>query len=140
MEQVGTALSVLVLGGALVVGAQDTSGPSVWSGVFTEAQAKRGDGAYQANCSSCHGDDLRATNAEAVDLIGPAFRARWNGKTLGERFERIRDRMPPGAPGSLGDESYMDILAFILQANDVPPGSQELVPETAKRIVFAPRP
>ena len=140
MKQVATALSVMVLCGALVVRAQDISGPSVWSGVFTEAQAKRGNEAYQANCSSCHGDDLHATNAEAVDLVGPALRAKWSGRSLGERFERIRDRMPPGAPSSLGDESYMDILAFILQSNDVPPGSQELVPETAKRIVFAPKP
>ena len=140
MKQVGTALSVLVLFGALVVGAQEASSPSLWSGVFTEAQAKRGDEAYQASCSTCHGSDLHATNPEAVDLTGPAFRAKWNGKTLGERFERIRDRMPPEAPGSLGDESYLDILAFILQSNDIPPGNQELVPETAKRIVFAPRP
>jgi mono/diheme cytochrome c family protein len=139
MKQVGTALSVLVVFGAWVVGAQEAPSPSMWSGVFTEAQAKRGDEAYQASCSSCHGSDLHATNAEAVDLTGPAFRAKWNGKILEERFERIRDRMPPGAPGSLGDESYWDILAFILQSNDVPPGNQELVPETAKRIVFAPR-
>jgi mono/diheme cytochrome c family protein len=124
----------------LVVGAQEASSPSLWSGVFTEAQAKRGDEAYQASCSSCHGSDLHATTPEAVDLTGPAFRAKWNGKTLEERFERIRDRMPLEAPGSLGDESYFDILAFILQSNDVPAGNQELVPETAKKIVFSPRP
>ena len=140
MKQVGTALPVLVLlSGALVVAAQEASSPSIWSGVFTEAQAKRGDEAYQASCSTCHGSDLHATNPEAVDLTGPAFRAKWNGKTLDDRFERIRDRMPPEAPGSLGDESYLDIVAFILQSNDAPPGNQELVPETAKRIVFAPR-
>jgi hypothetical protein len=34
----------------------------------------------------------------------------------------------------------MDILAFILQSNDFPPGNQELVPETAKAIVFMPKP
>jgi hypothetical protein len=34
----------------------------------------------------------------------------------------------------------MDVLAFILQFNDFPSGNQELVPETAKAIVFAPKP
>ena len=140
MKDVGTALSVMLLFGILAAGAQDASGPSIWSGVFTAAQAKRGDEAYQANCSGCHGSDLHATNAEAVDLTGPAFRAKWNGRTLEERFETIRDTMPLGNPNSIGDKTYMDIVAFILQFNDVPPGNQERVPETAKRIVFAPKP
>ena len=140
MKKAGAALAVLLLLGALVADAQDASGPSIWSGVFTAAQAKRGDDAYQASCSGCHGSNLRATDPEAVDLTGPAFRAKWNGKTLGERFETIRDTMPLGNGNSLGDKTYMDILAFILQFNDFPPGNQELAPETAKVIVFVPRP
>ena len=141
MKEAGAALSVLLLLlGALVADAQDASGPSIWSGVFTAAQAKRGDAAYQASCSGCHGSDLRATDAEAVDLTGPALRAKWNGKILEERFETIRDTMPLGNANSLGDKTYMDILAFILQSNDFPPGNQELVPETAKVIVFVQKP
>jgi mono/diheme cytochrome c family protein len=140
MKETAAALSMLLLLGALVADAQDTSGPSIWSGVFTAAQAKRGDDAYQASCSGCHGSDLRATDGEAVDLTGPAFRARWTGKTLEERFETIRDTMPLGNANSLGDKAYMDILAFILQFNDVPPGNRELVPETAREIVFVQKP
>ena len=136
----GAALSMLLLLGALVAAAQDASGPSLLSGVFTAAQAKRGSDAYQASCSGCHGSDLHATDAEAVDLTGPAFRAKWTGKTLEERFERIRDTMPVGNANTLGDKTYMDVLAFILQFNDFPSGNQELVPETAKVIVFAPKP
>jgi mono/diheme cytochrome c family protein len=136
----GAALSMLLLVGAVVADAQNAPGPSISSGVFTAAQAKRGDAAYQASCSACHGGDLHATDAEAVDLTGPAFRAKWNGKTLEERFETIRDTMPLGNARTLGDQTYMDILAFILQFNDFPPGNQELVPETAKVIVFVQRP
>src|ERR1700686_4780282 len=77
MKQAGAALAMLLLLGALLADAQDAPGPSLSSGVFTVAQAKRGDAAYQASCSGCHGTDLRATDAEAVDLTGPAFRARW---------------------------------------------------------------
>ena len=131
---------MLLLCGALVAGAQDAAAPSIWSGVFTAAQAKRGNDAYQASCSGCHGSDLHATDAEAVDLTGPAFRVKWNGKTLAERFETIRDTMPLGNGNSLGDKTYIDILAFILQSNDFPPGNQELVPETAKVIVFVQKP
>ena len=140
MKEAGAALSVLLLLGAMGAAAQDASGPSIGSGVFTAAQAKRGDDAYQASCSGCHGSNLRATDPEAVDLTGPAFRAKWSGKTLEERFETIRDTMPLGNGNSLGDKTYMDILAFILQFNDFPPGNQELVPETAKAIVFGQKP
>ena len=138
MKKAGAALSMLLLLGALVADAQDAPGSSISSGVFTAAQAKRGEAAYQASCSGCHGSDLRATDAEAVDLTGPAFLAKWNGKTLEERFETIRDTMPLGNARALADKTYMDILAFILQFNDFPPGNQELVPETAKVIVFVP--
>ena len=135
----GAALAVLLLA-ALAAEAQDASGPSIWSGVFTAAQAKRGNDAYQASCSGCHGSDLHATDPEAVDLTGPAIRTKWNGKTLQERFEAIRDTMPPGNANTLGDKTYMDILAFILQSNEFPAGNQELVPETAKTIVFVQKP
>ena len=140
MKEAGTALFILLLLGALVAAAQNASGPSIASGVFTAAQAKRGDDAYQASCSGCHGSDLRATNGEAVDLTYAAIRAKWNGKTLAARFETIRDTMPLGNGNSLGDKTYMDILAFILQFNEFPPGNQELVPETAKQIVFVRKP
>ena len=140
MTKAKAALAVLLLAAAVAVHAQDASSPSIWRGVFTVDQAKRGNDAYQASCSGCHGSDLHATDPEAVDLTGPAIRAKWNGKALQERFETIRDTMPPGNPNTLGDKMYMDILAFILQSNEFPAGNQELVPETAKTIVFVQKP
>jgi len=134
------ALAVLLLLAALVAEAQNASSSSIWAGVFTADQAKRGNDAYQASCSACHGSDLHATDPEAKDLTGPGIRAKWNGKTLQDRFETIRDTMPPGTANTLGDKTYMDILAFILQSNEFPAGDQELVPETAKTIVFAQKP
>jgi mono/diheme cytochrome c family protein len=131
------ALCVVLFSAALAAAAQDAGAPSIWSGVFTAAQAKRGDEAYQASCSACHGTNLHATDAEAVDLTGPAFRTKWNGKTLEERFETIRDTMPLGNGKSLGDKTYMDIVAFILQSNDFPPGNQELALETAAKIIVS---
>ena len=46
-----------------------------------------------------------------MNLTGAAFRTRWSGKTLAERFETIRDTMPLGNANTLGDKTYMDILA-----------------------------
>src|SRR5262245_66150609 len=42
MKEAGAALSMLLLLGALLAAAQDASGPSIWSGVFTAEQAKIG--------------------------------------------------------------------------------------------------
>ena len=140
MNRAGAALAVLLFLAALGAQAQNASSPSNWSGVFTAEQARRGNDAYQASCAACHGSDLHATDPEAVDLTGPGIRAKWNGKTLQDRFETIRDTMPPGNANTVGDKTYMDILAFILQSNEFPAGNQELVPETAKVIVFAQKP
>src|SRR5262245_1280719 len=133
----GAAFAALLL---LATFAAEAQNASIWSGVFTAEQAMRGNDAYQASCSACHGSDLHATNPEAPDLTGPAIRAKWNGKTLQDRFETIRDTMPPGNANALGDKTYLDILAFILQSNEFPTGNQELVPDTAQVIVFAQKP
>jgi mono/diheme cytochrome c family protein len=136
-KALAAALSLVL--GALTA-AQSPSNLSIWNGVFTAAQAKRGEDAYQASCSGCHGSDLHATDAEAPDLTGPAFQAKWTDKTLGERFERIRDTMPLGNGNSLGDRNYIDIVAFILQFNQFPSGPKELEPEAAKAIVLSQKP
>jgi len=65
----GAALVALLLVATLAAEAQNAS---IWSGVFTAEQAKRGNDAYQASCSACHGSDLHATDPEAADLTGPA--------------------------------------------------------------------
>jgi mono/diheme cytochrome c family protein len=76
---------------------------SVWDGVYTDAQAKRGQGLYNQHCASCHGDQL--TGGEmAPPLAGGEFLSNWNGLTLGDLFERIRKTMPLNEPGNLNRE------------------------------------
>ena len=99
------------------------------AGVFTEDQARSGERAYQAACSVCHGLDLRRVDAEAPDLIDGPFRYAWNGKDLTERFEKMRDTMPKASPRSLDEAAYLDIVAYLLQANGVPAGSETLTKE-----------
>ena len=77
------AVSVL---GVFSLRAQDGA-KSVWDGVYTEAQAKRGAAGYAEQCASCHGDQL--TGGEmAPPLAGGEFLSNWNGLSAGELFER----------------------------------------------------
>src|SRR5258708_9572329 len=58
-----------------VVWAQTTR--SVWDGVYTEEQAKRGQAAYTQECSMCHGAEL-AGGDEVPPLSGNEFLSNWN--------------------------------------------------------------
>jgi mono/diheme cytochrome c family protein len=127
--------------GLPVVHAQQAGRTSTASGVFTAAQAKNGEQAFQAKCASCHGPDLHSTDPEAPDLTEGAFRFGWQGKTLANRFEQIRSTMPYGNSGSLDDQTYVDIVAYILSFNGVPAGNQKLepnVPALEKIVVEVP--
>jgi len=117
--------------------APDTKSTS--TGVFTEEQAKKGEAAYQRICASCHGADLHSTEPEAPDLTEGAFKFGWQGKTIAERFETIRNTMPPGRGGSLDDATYLDIVTYILRYNNVPAGTQGLQSNinTLKQIIIS---
>jgi cytochrome c len=98
---------------------------SVWDGVYTEEQAKRGEPIYRKECASCHGEMLTGGES-APPLTGGAFLANWNGLTVGDLFDRIRKTMPQSAPGRLTRQQNSDILAFMLSANKFPAGKTEL--------------
>jgi cytochrome c len=98
---------------------------SVWDGVYTEEQAKRGEPIYRKECAACHGDMLTGGES-SPPLTGGAFLANWNGLTMGDLFDRIRKTMPQSAPGRLTRQQDADILAFILSANKFPSGKAEL--------------
>jgi mono/diheme cytochrome c family protein len=92
---------------------------------FTPEQAARGEAAYTSNCVSCHSPTLLSPTY-GTPLAGPYFEGKWAGKTVGALFTYTHDRMPPSRPGTLDDQTYADIVAYILQVNGVPPGETEL--------------
>jgi S-disulfanyl-L-cysteine oxidoreductase SoxD len=98
---------------------------SVWDGVYTADQAKRGEAAYRIACARCHGDTLTGGEA-APPLTGGEFLANWNGLTVGDLFERIRVSMPADRPGELSSAQNADILAYVLTVNQFPGGKKEL--------------
>jgi alcohol dehydrogenase (cytochrome c) len=98
------------------------------TGSFTEAQAAAGRSSYFANCVGCHLADLRGAN-EARPLVGADFIRTWSGRTAQELIAYLGVTMPPpAAPGSLGAQSYVNLAAFLLQANGAIPGPEALTP------------
>lgn len=100
-------------------------GQSLGDGLYTESQASRGAEEYAARCASCHSADLRG-NSNSPSLIGLSFMFIWEGRTLGELFTKMSTEMPTDQPGSLSQQSYAAILAFILQSNEFPAGDNDL--------------
>jgi quinoprotein glucose dehydrogenase len=102
---------------------------SVWDGVYTEDQAKRGAAVYANECAACHGADLNGGES-APALVGGGFLSNWNTLTVGDLFERIRLSMPQDNPGRLSRQQDADVLALLLQANEFPAGKTELDKQT----------
>ena len=103
--------------------AQDSS--LIWDGVYSIDQASRGETVYKETCVSCHGQDLGG-NSNSPGLVGMGFMFLWEGKTLGEFFEKIRSDMPTDRPGQLTQKNYLDVLAYILLQNNFPSRTEEL--------------
>ena len=101
---------------------------SVWEGVYTKEQAKRGEALYVQDCSACHGPDL-AGNDEAAALAGPVFLSSWDGLSVGDLTNRIRVSMPPNNLGKLSRQQIVDILSYVLSFNNYPVGKSELDPK-----------
>lgn len=129
-------VAILALAGTMAFSALGARGTvaaqgakTQWDGVYTEAQAKRGEGLYSQYCASCHGADL-AGGEMAPGLTGGEFTSNWNDLSLGDLYERIRISMPQSAPGSLSRQQNSDILAYVLRKMNMPVGTAELSTQT----------
>ena len=97
----------------------------MWSGVYTTEQATRGEQLYVRSCAECHGDDLEGRE-RAPALAGVTFNQRWDGAALKKLFDRLEE-MPPAKPEArLTSQQYVDVLAFLLSANEIPAGTKPL--------------
>ena len=130
-------LAMLLLVPPLLVRAQeagDEGASGAPAGWFTDAQAERGRGSYLEHCAECHSRDLQARSTyislyQYPALTGSWFMDRWEGESVRTLFQVVRHTMPLDDPGSLDQQEYADIVAYILQANDFPAGDTELPPE-----------
>jgi len=119
----------LVVLGIGVLGAAIYYAPQVQAqgnaAAYTAAQATAGKAAYAQQCASCHGENLD-DGEFAPPLKGAAFLQKYGGKAASEVFAVMSGKMPPSSPGSLGGQTYAQVLAYILQSNNIAAGNTEL--------------
>jgi cytochrome c len=120
-------IGVLAIAAAVLAAFAQNTKQSVWDGVYTDTQATRGERTYGRSCEQCHGPDLAGDPVmEIPALSSESFMTSWNGKSVKELFETVKRSMPKDKTGSLGTGAYIDVVAFLLQANKFPSGSREL--------------
>src|ERR1700722_9990520 len=98
---------------------------SVWDGVYTAGQAKRGADVYAKACASCHRHQLEG-EGQAPPLSGSDFTGKWDKQMADDLFETVQASMPADKPGSLTRAQNTDVLAYIFQMNQFPEGTAEL--------------
>lgn len=115
--------------------AQQGAAPSrkVSDGVFSLAQAAAGRVVYWRSCAACHGANFEPAPG-TPPLKGAAFLANWRDSTLGDLHAKVRT-MPPGASGSLPEDDYLAVLAYLLEANGFPAGQALPGTEAALRTI-----
>ena len=91
---------------------------------YTATQAAAGKTAFDADCAVCHGNTLR-NGTMGPPLAGEAFHTAWAGRSVRALSDSAKT-MPPANPGSLSDETYASIIAYVLQVNGYAAGETAL--------------
>ena len=113
--------------------------PKIWSGVYFAAQADRGKALFQDTCTTCHNFDLKGNSGRGPALVGDPFMENWETESLNALYTKMKTTMPRNNPGTLSEESYVNLLAFILQTNGYPEGTTELGTSVLGGIYFLKR-
>ena len=113
---------------------------SAQEGVYTDAQAARGQALYDKQCASCHGQALKGL--AAPPLMGDGFAASWQGQPLLELATKIQKTMPADAQGTLSATDTADLVALILKSGGFPASRTELASTEAalKAVAWPARP
>jgi len=120
-----TAISAFALlgcsGGGTVAGAGETPSPvqADVPGFFTVAQAQNGREIFTQICGQCH---------STTEFRGNQFEFDWRRQTAWNFYQTISETMPEDMPGSLTDEQYVAVIAFVLEMNEYRAGSVDLLP------------
>src|SRR6185503_13873221 len=88
---------------------------------YHAAQATRGKDVYENTCGTCH---------QPGQLIGQNFVEQWNDRRVWDFYALVRSTMPLDNPGGLKDQEYIDVVAYLLQANKAPSGADSLKADT----------
>jgi alcohol dehydrogenase (cytochrome c) len=103
---------------------------------FTAEQAQAGLSSYTQSCAACHGADLRTL--PTAPLQGTEFIAKWRTRSTNDLLAQMRTTMPPESPGSIGEDAYLEIMAYILERNGNAPSDQRLLAASGEPIAAGP--
>ena len=121
---VGSILLVLALGA--------TRGDAKPVGAYTSEQASRGAAVYTQYCAACHGPNLQGE--AGTPLMGRTFLQAYGAGTAAQLYDFLSRQMPLNAPGSLSQSQYLDVTAFILERNGLPPGAAPLSSQSLDQV------
>jgi mono/diheme cytochrome c family protein len=118
---VGLALgsAVVVKGAAQSAAAGPKTAPqsaapkTTLGGVYTQAQADKGEELYYGVCVACHPRGY---------YTGDNFKKNWSGRPLSDLYDWVKTKMPKNEPGSLTPNQSVQVMAYILQENKMPVG------------------
>jgi mono/diheme cytochrome c family protein len=126
-------LVMVVVAGAVVgtsVAAQERTAKSAWTGVYTDAQADRGEREYGRTCSHCHGLSLEGDGSREIPaLVLDSFMRHWRGRPVQALFDTLMRSMPADDRGSMTPRMTADMIAYLLRANGAPAGDAPLPSE-----------
>ncbi|MEX0619880.1 MAG: cytochrome c, partial [Pseudohongiellaceae bacterium] len=109
------AVSASVL--ILLAGCGEQAPETTLDGIYTTAQAQRGEGLYAQHCARCH---------SIQEFSGRMFDTVWTGTPASALYLRIANTMPMDQPGSLGTRQVTALMAHIFAENHMPSGDTPL--------------
>ena len=117
---------IIALATALYAGVSQAE-RTIADSVYTKAQARSGKKLYGKHCIACH----------ERGYFREVLRAR-RGETLDSIFEVMVTEMPMNNPGSLSDNEYLDVLAYMLAQSRFACGDTPLLVGELGKITISP--
>jgi mono/diheme cytochrome c family protein len=88
---------------------------------YSLVQADRGDTVYARRCARCHARS---------QFVGQGFVESWNDRRVFDLYALVSSTMPLSAPGSLKEQDYLAVVAYLLKENHAAAGPDSLLPDT----------
>ncbi len=96
--------------------AQEEVSQGILQGVFTAEQSQSGKDTFTSICRNCHiPRDFRTIFKQSDDTEA----------LLSDYYDLISTTMPQDSPGSLSEEMYLDVMAYLLSLNGFAASSDE---------------
>ncbi len=94
------------------------------------SQASRGEAVYGKTCGTCH---------QPGQFVGQTFVEAWNDRRVYDFYSLVRATMPLDNPGGMKDQEYLDVVAYLLQANHARVAGARFTRAPTPRRFAAPR-